>query len=351
MDVKIGAIGFGWMAFNHYKEIIPKGEGIEVACAYDIDPARLEFAKELGIAPCESLEALLASDINTVLVATPNDAHKEYSIAALRAGKHVICEKPATMNAGELGEIIKVAEECGRIFTVHHNRRTDIDFLTVKKAIEDGLLGKTFFVESRVQGANGIPSDWRRVEASGGGMLLDWAVHLIDQLLYMSKSKVVQVHSVMNCINYAVDDNIKVFLSFADGLFAQVEVLTACFQPLPRWHVLGSDGTLDIAGFAPEGSIVRGTVKEVDWSLEAVKHAAGTTRTMRPRPASTIETLGLPEVPAALAQKSGFYRNFHAVANGKAELLVKPQEVMRVIRICDLCFESAKQGRSLDCSI
>ncbi|MDR1061194.1 MAG: Gfo/Idh/MocA family oxidoreductase [Clostridiales bacterium] len=348
MDVKIGVIGFGWMAFHHYSEIIPKGEGIEVACAYDIDPARLEFAKELGIKTYDSLDALLASDVNTVLVATPNDVHKKYAIAALRAGKHVICEKPATMNAGELREIVKAAGECGKIFTVHHNRRTDIDFLTVKKVVEGGALGRTFFVESRVQGANGIPGDWRRVASAGGGMLLDWAVHLIDQLLYMSKSRVVQVYSVMNCINYDVDDNIKVFLQFEDGLFAQVEVLTACFQPLPRWHVVGSDGTLDIQGFAADGSIVRGTVKEVDWSLDAVKHAAGTTRTMRPRPASTIETLELPKVSA---QKSDYYRNFRAAVNGEAELLVKPQEVLRVIEICDLCFESAKQGKSMSCSI
>ncbi|MDR3119726.1 MAG: Gfo/Idh/MocA family oxidoreductase [Clostridiales bacterium] len=348
MDVQIGVIGFGWMAFYHYKDIIPKDEGVKIVSAFDIDPARLEFAQSLGITPYDKLDAFFKSGINTVLVATPNDKHKEYCIAALNAGMNVICEKPVTLSAEDLKEVIKVSEAAGKLFTVHHNRRKDRDFCIVKKAVEDGLIGKPFFIESRVQGANGIPSDWRRVEEAGGGMVLDWGIHLVDQLLYMVKEPVIQVYSLLKYINYTVDDNIKIFLEFEGGLSAQVEVCTTCFQSLPRWHVLGSDGTLDIKDFACEGSIVRGTVKEVDWSLEAVKTAAGSTRTMRPRPEDTIETLPLPDVKV---QWTDYYRNFYAAANGKAELLVKPQEVLRTMQVNDLIFASAKQGKSIECRI
>lgn len=68
---------------------------------------------------------------------------------------------------------------------VHQNRRWDPDFLTVKKMYDKNALGKFCRIESRVQGANGIPGDWRKFEEKGGGMMLDWGVHLIDQMVYM----------------------------------------------------------------------------------------------------------------------------------------------------------------------
>lgn len=349
MPVTIGVIGFGWMAHYHYQNIIPKDQDVRIVAAYDIDPARLEFAKGLGLQPFESLDKFFTGgEFNTVLVATPNDTHKDCCIASLKAGKHVICEKPVTMNTEDLLEVIQVSKDCGRVFTVHHNRRLDRDFCIARKVIEQGAIGKPFFVESRVHGANGIPSDWRRIEASGGGMVLDWGVHLIDQVLQMTTSPVVQVYSQMKCVNYDVDDNFKLLMQFQDGLSAQLEVCTTCFQPLARWRILGSEGTLSIQNFQCEGSVVRGTVKEVDWSLEAIKHAAGSTRTMRPRPEDTIETLPLPDESA---QWSDYYRNFEAVLDSGGELLVKPEEIIRVMRITDLCFESAREGKSLACLI
>lgn len=349
MSVTIGVIGFGWMAHYHYQNIVPKDEGVRMVAAYDIDPARLEFAKKLRLVAFESFDTFLSSkEFNTVLVATPNDTHKEYCIASLKAGKHVICEKPVTMNTKDLLEIIEVSKICGRVFTVHHNRRLDRDFCIARRVIDQGVIGKPFFVESRVHGANGIPSDWRRVGTSGGGMVLDWGVHLIDQILQMTDSPVVRVFSQLKYVNYDIDDNFKLLLDFQNGLSAQLEVCTACFQPLPRWRVLGSEGTLSILNFQCEGSVVRGTVKEVDWSLEAIKHAAGSTRTMRPRPEDTIKTLPLPDVST---QWSDFYRNFRDVLDGQEELLVKAEEIVRVMQITELCFESARKGIGLACSI
>lgn len=346
MNINIGAIGFGWMAYDHFKKIIPKGEGVSFTAAYDIDSARLEFAQELGLKPYGNLQKFLQSeDFDTVLVATPNDSHKNLCIEALRAGKHVICEKPATLNAAELEEIIAVSKEVQKLFTVHHNRRRDRDFCIVKKAVSDGLLGKVFSIESRVQGANGIPGDWRRCKESGGGMLLDWGVHLTDQLLRLIDSPVTSVYARLNCVNYTVDDNIKILLQFENGISAQIDVMTACFLPLPRWQVLGSEGTLQIKNWECEGSIVRGAVDEVDWSLEAIKNAAGSTRTMRPRPKSTVESLPLPEVDA---DWQDFYRNFKQAVEGKAKLNVQPEQVLRTAKVIDLCFQSAREAKSID---
>lgn len=115
MQVKIGVIGFGWMAFYHYQHIVPKDEGIEMVAAYDIDPKRVEFARGLGLTAYSDLDTFLKDgSFDTVLVATPNNRHREMAIASMRAGKNVICEKPATLNAAELEEIIKVSRETWR---------------------------------------------------------------------------------------------------------------------------------------------------------------------------------------------------------------------------------------------
>lgn len=345
MKMNVGIIGFGWMAFHHYEKLIKPVEGCEVVGVYDIDQARLDFAKELGLKCCTSAEELLAmSEIDTILVATPNQFHKDYSIAGLRAGKNVICEKPVTLTAAELEEIIAVQKQGKALFTVHHNRRRDADYLIAKKVINDGTIGTPLFIESRVQGANGIPGDWRCTPEGGGGMIYDWVVHLLDQLLQMIDSPVTEVYTQLHDVKYPVDDNVKVLIKYANGICAQIDVMTSCFQPLPRWHVMGTDGTMNINNWECEGSIVRGTVQETDWSLEAIKHAAGFTRTMQPRPKSTTETLELPKLESDFAD---YYRDLMAAVEGKAELAVKPEQALRTMKIIDLCFQSANEGRAI----
>jgi Predicted dehydrogenases and related proteins len=349
MSIRIGVIGFGWMAYYHYLHIVPKGEGVSIVAAFDIDPERRMFAGSLGLHVHEGLDGFLGDgSFDTVLVATPNNLHKDMSIAALRAGKNVICEKPVALNAREAEQIIAVSEEQGRIFTVHQNRRRDADFLSVKETLEKGTIGAPFLVESRVNGSNGIPGDWRRSREAGGGMLLDWGPHLVDQMLMLVDGPVVEIYAQLFYEKYDVDDNFKTLLKFKNGICAQIEVSTNCFQPLPRWHVLGADGTLNILNFKNEGSIVRGAMKEVDWSIETVENYAGSTRTMRPRPSDTIETL---ENPKAATDWVEYYRNYKAANEGKAELLVKPAESLRVMTIIDAIRESAERGESVRCHL
>lgn len=342
MSVNIGIIGFGWMANWHVRKIIPRNEGIGVRAVFDIDPARVQDAVERGMRGYSTLSDFLKDGtFDTVLVATPNHTHKDLVLAALNAGKNVICEKPATLNAEELCEILEVAKQQNKIFTAHQNRRRDKDYCIVKKAIEEGMVGEPFYIESRVQGANGIPSDWRRHKESGGGMLYDWGAHLVDQILQLVPGPVVEVYAHLLCINYSVDDNFKALLKFENGVSAQIEVDTACFQSLPRWHVLGTKGTLNIDNWECVGSVVQGNVEEIDWGVEGLENAAGSTRTMRPRSKETTRTLTLPEVHA---DWSDFYRNYKAALEGKAELAVKPEEVLRAVRVMDAIRESGEKG-------
>ena len=162
MGIQLGIVGYGGMGGFHHRNA-SKIEGVQVVGAYDIDPVRVQVAEESGLRGFSSLEDLLAcEDINTVLVAVPNDCHMEICIAASNAGKHVICEKPAALNVDELDQMIAAAGRNGKLFTVHQNRRWDEDFLVAEKIAKSGQLGRVFAIQSRVHGSRGIPGDWRK---------------------------------------------------------------------------------------------------------------------------------------------------------------------------------------------
>lgn len=89
------------------------------------------------------------------------------------------------MNSVDLAEMIEASEKYGKLFTVYQNRRWDGDFLTAKKIVDENMLGEISRIESRVHGSRGIPGDWRQLPEHGGGMILDWGVHLLDQVLML----------------------------------------------------------------------------------------------------------------------------------------------------------------------
>ena len=144
-------------------------------------------ADEKGFHFYSSREELLSDErIDLVTIATPNDVHKEIAIDAMRHGKNVISEKPVMLSLEELDTVIGVANECGKLFTVHQNRRWDGENLVMKGIYESGELGKIFHIENKVLGSRGIPGDWRAKPEHGGGMVYDWGIHLLDQAMMMT---------------------------------------------------------------------------------------------------------------------------------------------------------------------
>ena len=246
--LKHAIIGYGGMGGWHVRNLREKVPDVEPCGAYDIRPEAAEAARRDGLRAYASLDELLADDtIDLVTIAVPNNFHKEYSIRALRAGKNVICEKPVTLNAAELEEIIAVRNETGRLFSVHQNRRWDRDYRIVKAAREQGLLGQVYLVKSMVQGSRGAMYGWRSYKENGGGMLLDWGIHLIDQAMQMFDEKVVGVDAhLLSLYTPGVDDNINVRLRFEGGCSYMMEMVTNCLINLPRWHVQGTEGTLQV---------------------------------------------------------------------------------------------------------
>ena len=341
MKHRIGIIGLGGMGTWHLNELLTMDEP-EVAGIWDIREVRRDYARSRDVLVYDSLEALLADEtVDLVLIATPNDLHRPLAIQAMEAGKNVICEKPITMSSADLDAMIAVSRRTGKFLTVHQNRRWDSDFLVVKKILAEGGLGPVFRIESRVEGAHGIPGDWRQKPEKGGGMILDWGVHLLDQaLLLFPEEKVETVYAtITNITNTNVDDGFTTDLGFTNGAHIIVEVGTSNFITLPRWVVLGRDGTAVIEDWDLHGKQVCAHGND-EKDVVPVITAAGLTKTMAPRREDTIETRPLPEVHSDVKD---FYRNVVAHLNGTEESLIQLLQVSRVMRLMEAIRASAAQ--------
>ncbi len=337
----LAIIGFGGMAQWHY-DLIKNLDGLSVAGIWDIRTERCEYARSQKIHVYGSQEELLADEsVDLVLIATPNDVHKSIAIAAMKAGKNVVSEKPITLCLTDLQEMIDASQKYGRFLTVHQNRRWDEDFLTVKSIMKEGSLGEIFRLESRVHGSRGIPGDWRQEPEYGGGMVLDWGVHLLDQVLMLFPGVALKTvyATLTNVTNQLVDDGFTADLGFANGIHMIVEVGTSNFISLPRWYVLGSDGTAMIEDWGEDLKIVRACGADEE-DVVPVRTAAGLTKTMAPRREDSIFTEFHPEEKSDIRD---FYRNVTAVLEGKEESLIKMEEVVRVMKVMEAIFESAKK--------
>ncbi len=342
-EIGCAIIGYGGMGSWHARKI--KGlNGGRVVGIYDIDPNRCKAAEKDGFHAYSSREELLADPaIDLVTIATPNDVHKEIAVAAMAAGKNVISEKPVAMNSGELEEMIAASKQYNKMFTVHQNRRWDEDYLTAKYMLDENTLGPVHRVESRVQGSRGIPGDWRNQKAHGGGMLLDWGIHLLDQALMMTlPRKLVSVYANLTSVtNEECDDGFYCTMKFDDGMTFYIEVTTSNFIELPRWYVLGQNGSAVVENWSLKGKII----KVSDWENRdavPVQAGAGLTKTMAPRTDDTIKKFKLHKVHA---DWGAYYQNIFATLRGEETQLITHDQQRRLIKLIEGIFESHEQNK------
>ena len=352
MAIKMAIIGMGGMAGWHYKNVKEQVPEIEITGAYDIRPEAKKTIDDLGLTNYISPEALYEDkSIDLVLIVTPNDVHKSYSIACMEAGKNVICEKPVTMNTPELDEIIAVANKTGKLFTVHQNRRWDSDYLTVRKIINEGILNGVYKIESRVQSSRQFIHGWRDYKINGGGMILDWGIHMLDQILDLYpdlKIKSINTHA-HKIVAQEVEDDFTTSLLFENNLSVTINVSMNSFIVQPRWHIFASDGSAKIVNWDCEGEIVKlADNAELEWGEVIIYTSAGPTRSMAPRPASTVNKLPLPIVKGDWLD---LHRNVASVLEGKAEPIVTHPQIRRCMQVVDAIFESAEAGTSVKCNL
>lgn len=340
-------IGYGGMGNWHVQHLL-QSDVCTLAGVYDIDEKRLALAKSRAIPTYDSEEALLADPrVEIVTVAIPNDQHLPVVLRCLRAHKNVICEKPVALSCTDLEQMIICSKENNVLFSVHQNRRFDVDFLAMQQLCNSGEIGEPLRIESRIHGSRGIPSDWRGKKEYGGGMLYDWGVHLIDQVLQIFHTPVVCVDCVFDHItNQEVDDGFRLQLFFADGKQALIEVGTYNFLPMPRFYLLGKHGTARLEDWQQQTKVAICTHWHENEVLP-VQTAAGLTKTMAPRDSVTLKTYDLARPQSDVHD---YYRNFVQAVDGACMQMVTHDEMRRVLRIIEAAFLSAEQQQRVSMS-
>lgn len=340
--INVAVVGYGGMGRYHANHI-EEFEKFNLVGIYDIKQSACDVATEKGVYVYPSFEAVLEDErIELIVCATYNDCHKDIAIRAMKAGKAVISEKPVTMCSEDLEEMIKASEETGKLFTVHQNRRWDNDYRMVKRVLETNELGNVFSIDSRVYGSRGIPGDWRREKQHGGGMLLDWGVHLLDQILMLNEGKkLLTVYATMtNVTNDEVDDGFRAILKFENGPECLVEVFTNNFIEAPRWYVCGENGTAIIRDWDMNGEIV----KIKDWEIMdavPIQAGAGITKTMAPRTDETIKKFPFEKIYVEWAD---YYNNIYDVLRNGAQQLITHDQQRRLMKLMEAIIESAEKN-------
>ena len=349
MKKNIAIVGYGGQGAWHANWAM-KSDVVALAGIYDIAEKRMQAAKDNGIRTYSSLDEILAdSTVDIVLCATPNDVHKDIVVNSLLAGKNVICEKPVALTVADFDEMVAAAEKSGKVFSVHQNRRWDVDFLAIKGLIASGEIGDTINIESRIHGSRGIPSDWRCHKPYGGGMMLDWGVHLIDQMLQLiPDERIVKLYCEMtNITTNEVDDGFNLHLTFESGKRATVEVGTYNFIAMPRFYMQAKNGSALIEDWQKKCKVNK-LKAWCEKEVLPVQTAAGITKTMAPRDEITIDSY---EVERPSSDVHDFYRNYVRAIDGVEEQLIKNREVRRVLRVMVESFNSAEQGVALKVEI
>ena len=339
MKKNCAVIGYGGMGGWHTEHLL-KSDVANLAGIYDIKEERCKLAESRGIRAYASREELLADEsIEVVTVAIPNDVHEEVVIACLDAGKNVICEKPVTLSMESLERMIAAAERNGKVFSVHQNRRWDVDYLAMKHLSETGEIGEIINIESRIHGSRGIPSDWRGIKQYGGGMLYDWGIHIIDQACMILGYDVKSVRCTFDHItNKEVDDGFQLWIEYKSGKKAYCEVGTYNFIDMPRFYMRAEKGSAII----PHWTIPAHVVKCKAWhesDVIPVVNGSGLTKTMAPRDSITVDEY---DIPKPVSDVHDYYRNFTRAIDGVEEQMVTHDQMRCILKIIMDAFKSVE---------
>lgn len=338
--LRIGVLGAGRMGLVHC-ELIQTTEGLElVAASSRAGELAQAAADRFGIKTYTSHEKLIADEkVEWIVISTTSDQHRRWALAALEAGKELIVEKPIALSFRETVEIYEAAERRGLRVIPHQSRRWDPDFQLVRRVIEAGELGNVYRIESRRAsystgwagwGAQGMDNPWRLKRQYGGGMLNDWAPHLLDQLFLLVSSPVETVYGWLGGRIWSseVDDHFWSEILFEDGLSARVEASNNYRIPLSRWSIVGTEGTLEVQGAGEdhwsEGRLVReqvGVSEEEHFDLGGQELA------------------------------KGFYPDFSSTIREGREHSIRPEQVLTVMRIVDLIKDSARTNKIINVTV
>ncbi len=256
--IGVGIVGygpFGGMGYTHGLAAT-ETDGLAFVGVCDSNDERrlaaiVDFPTVQGHVDLASLSK--SDDVDVVIVATPPVFHAPIALELLRAGKHVVVEKPMCLTVADAEELLSVSAEVGRTITVHQNRRWDGDFLALRRAIDTGLLGDVFNMETFVGSFEHPCRWWHSDETFSGGAVYDWGSHHIDWILRIFGSRPQRVRAISHkrvWRDVTNADQIDVHMRWDDGREARFIQSDVAGIRKPKFYVQGTSGTA-AAEYAP----------------------------------------------------------------------------------------------------
>jgi predicted dehydrogenase len=351
---KIGIIGCGGIARASHapslKRLEAEGACEVVACADVVPEAARAFAQQFEIPRVftDFRDLVALDDLDGVSIATPPFVHRAATVAALRAGKDVLCEKPMAMNVAEAKEMLAVARETGRVLTIGHGGRFSAPAQAIYQRIAAGDLGEIYYGKAVALRKRGVPSRgvFTVKKLNGGGPLIDIGVHALDLTLWlMGKPTPIGVYG-------ATYDK----LAHRPGVPQQQSANWGAFDPA-KYDV--EDLCAGLVRFANGASLFLETSWLLNQAEDEVRQTAvyGTAGSATTNPFRILLDDGAtlqdatPEVPAGRAGFQGNFLRFQrfvACVKGEAEPLIKPEESLDVQRIIDGLYRSAELGKAVE---
>ena len=334
---KAAVIGYGYAGRAFHSYLIGLEPALELQGIASRSPeTRERIEKERGCRSYESFEAVLEdADVDLVVLATPNHVHAEYAIKALRAGKHVVTDKPMCRDLVECDRMIDAAARSGKVLSVFQNRRWDGDFLTLRKLLDEGELGELRWLEMAWL-AGSPPRGWRGEVGQGGGRLYDLGAHLIDQVLLLFPQRVTSVYCRMHH-DYGhgnVESHAMVTLGFEHGATAVVDCGSMHLAGKPRIQAFGTKAAFTKYGLDPqEGFMNRG---EIERAVEPEENYGKLT-----------DAEGERVIPTIPGRWRNYYELMATQITGRhtPHDPVRPEEMRRVMEVFDAAFLSGRTGK------
>jgi scyllo-inositol 2-dehydrogenase (NADP+) len=338
--INAAVVGYGYAGRSFHCYLIGLADGLNLYAISTRDPERQKAASAAypNAKIYSNIDELLADDnVDLVVLATPHNTHKALAIKAMDAGKNVVTDKIMCMNAKEAEEMIEASKRNNVMLSVFHNRRWDWDYLTVRKVIDDGLLGEPYLFQIAIIGY-GKPRGWRAVKAQSGGILYDWPAHFVDQALQLVP---VEVESVFCEIKYRdtwdidIGNYANLLINFSNDVLYQMEIGNLGTIRKPRWYILGDKGGLIKYGLDPqEGPMCQGDIDAAEENPD--ERARICTMVSGKREEIVMDSVR--------GSWKSYYQNISDVLNKGAELAVKPEQVYKAMQVYDAAMKSAEIG-------
>ncbi|MCW2994153.1 MAG: oxidoreductase [Conexibacter sp.] len=268
--LRVALAGYGLAGASFHAPLIAATDGLELRAVVTRDPARRDAlaASHPGAVAVDGLEEVV-SDVDVVVVASPNRFHVGLARVGVAAGKHVVVDKPLAVSAAEARALAAQAGAAGVVLSAFHNRRWDDDFLTLRRVVGEGRLGRVLRLESRFDRWRPSIKEgaWREGgdPADGGGLLLDLGSHLVDQAVVLL-GPVVSVYAELGVLrpSAVVEDDVFVALRHESGARSHLSAGVFAADGPPRFRVLGSEGAFVSFGLDPQEDALRAGASPLD---------------------------------------------------------------------------------------